>query len=407
MDRSEAKEDKSGTPSFGELKREVEDILPFVQSEADEAEQLYHLTDRLVAEFRRRGLYTVITPKAIGGVELPFVEAMELVERVSWADASTGWCMMVLGVQHGSAGTFIPDEGIREIYPDGADVTMAGQGVPRGYARRVDGGYVIKGLWGYGSAIYHAEWVHSGCFLMDGDDMKLNNDGSPMVVIAHHPRDSIELKGNWDSLGLRGTGSFDYTIKGGEVFVPDRRCHWLDNPAQHRGGTQYSSGITGLATWGHTSWALGVGRRTLDELAGHARNRVDAFGKLHDSPSFKQSFADAEAKFRSVRAFVYGAWDDLCETFAKGEPGSNEQIALIRLAMRHIHNVISEISTMAHRTSGGVSLRPSVLQRCYRDIHSGTQHILLSDEIAQDCGKVLLGVTSEKAEWKILGLMER
>ena len=258
MDQSEAKEDKSGTPSIGELKREVEDILPFVQSEADEAEQLYHLTDRLVAEFRRRGLYTVITPKAIGGVELPYVEAMELVERVSWADASTGWCMMVLGVQHGSAGTFISDEGVREIYPDGADVTMAGQGVPRGYARRVDGGFVIRGLWGYGSAIYHAEWVHSGCFLMDGDDMKLNDDGSPVVVIAHHPRDSIELKGNWDTLGLRGTGSFDYTIKGGEVFVPDRRCHWLDNPAQHRGGTQYSSGITGLATWGHTSWASGA-----------------------------------------------------------------------------------------------------------------------------------------------------
>ena len=62
---------------------------------------------------------------------------------------------------------------------------------------------------------------------------------------------------------------------------------------------------------------------------------------------------------------------------------------------------------MAHRTSRGVSLRPSVLQRCYRDIHSGTQHILSSDEIAQDCGKVLLGVTSEKAEWNLLGLMER
>ena len=61
---------------------------------------------------------------------------------------------------------------------------------------------------------------------------------------------------------------------------------------------------------------------------------------------------------------------------------------------------------MAHRTSRGVSLRPSGLQRCYRDIHSGTQHILLADEIVQDCGKVLLGAAGEKAEWKILGLME-
>ena len=407
MAQAEAKKPNTGTPSFKDLKRAVEDILPLVQAEADEAEQLYHLTDRVVAEFRRQGLYMVMIPKVLGGIELSFVEAMELVERVTWADASTGWCMMVLGVQNGSAGAFVPDEGAREIYPNGANVTMAGQGVPRGYARPADGGYMIRGHWGYGSTIYHAEWAHSGCFLMDGDKMVLNKDGDPEVVIAHHPKDTIELTGNWDSLGLRGTGSYDYTLKDDELFVPERMCFRLDGGLQYRGGIQYHSGLIGLTTWGHTSWALGVGRRTLDELAEFARNRADAFGQLHDSPSFKQSFADAEGKYRSARAFVYSAWDDLCESYAKGKRASVEQIALIRLAMRHLHNVISEIATMAHRTSRGVSLRPSLLQRCYRDTHSGTQHILLADEILQDCGKVLLGVTDENAEWKVLRLVER
>ena len=406
MGQAEAKKRQTGTLSFQDLKRATEDILPFVQAEADEAEQLYHLTDRLVDAFRRTGLYTAITPSVLGGAELPFVEAMGLVERVSWADASAGWCMMVEGVMAGSAGAFLPDDGAHEVYPSGADVTMAGQGVPRGYARRVDGGYIIKGNWGYGSTIYHAEWIHSGCFLTENDEMKLNDHGHPEVVLTHHPRATIELTGNWDSLGLRGTGSYDYTLKEDELFVPDSRSYPFDNPPQNRGGVQYSSGLVGLTTWGHTSWALGIGRRTLDELAEHARHRVDAFGKLYDSPSFKQSFADAEAKYRSARAFVYSAWDDLCESYAKGERGSNEQIALIRLAMRHIHNVISEVATLAHRVSRGVSLRPSMLQRCYRDTHTGTQHILLADEILQACGKVLLGVTDQSARWNVLGLIE-
>ena len=407
MTRAEAETPRVATPSFADLERAVEEILPLAQEDADEAERLYHLTDRVVDEFRRRGLYMVMAPKALGGVELPFVEAMRLVERVSWADASTGWCMMVAGVQTGSAGSFLPDEGARDVYPNGADVTIAGQGVPRGYARRVDGGYVIRGRWGYGSTIYHAEWGHSGCFLMDGDEMMRNDDGLPQVVIAHHPRESIELAGNWDSLGLRGTGSYDYTLTTEELFVPDRRCFRFDDPTQMRGGVQYSSGLIGLTTWGHTSWALGVGRRALDELARHGRERADAFGRLQDSASFQQSFAGAEARYRAARAFVYAAWDDLCESFARGERGDNRQIALIRLAMRHVHDVISEVATMAHRASRGVSLRPSLLQRCYRDIHSGTQHILLADEIVQACGKVLMGAAGENAEWNVLGLLER
>ena len=40
--------------SFEDLRRAANEILPLVEAEADEAERLYHLTDRVVAEFRRR-----------------------------------------------------------------------------------------------------------------------------------------------------------------------------------------------------------------------------------------------------------------------------------------------------------------------------------------------------------------
>jgi alkylation response protein AidB-like acyl-CoA dehydrogenase len=404
MARSEAPVRNAPIPSYDQLDRAATTLLPLVEAEADEGERLYHLTDRLVAEFRRAGLYAMITPRELGGAELPFVEAMGLVERVTRADGSAGWCMMVEGVMGASSGAFLSDEGARTIYPSGADVTMAGNGVPRGYARRVDGGYVIKGHWAYGSTIYHAEWIHSGCFVTDGDKMRMTADGHPEIVLCHHPRDTIELKGNWDVLGLRGTGSYDYTIKDGELFVPDAQCYPFDNPAQRRGGMQYGSGLVGLTTWGHTSWALGVGRRALDELAAFARERTDVFGRMCDSPSFRQSFADAEAKYRAARSFVYSSWESMSESFARGEKASVEQLALIRMAMRHLHNVISEISTFAHRASRGASLRPSILQRCYRDIHSGTQHILLADEILQECGKVMLGVAGDNAEWTVFGV---
>jgi alkylation response protein AidB-like acyl-CoA dehydrogenase len=348
-------------------------------------------------------LNALLTPRDVGGFELSYVDAMRIVERVSWADGSTGWCLMVVSIVGAQLGAFLTDSGAKRVFADGPHIAGAGQGVPRGFARPVDGGYMVKGNWSYGSAIHHAEWIHSGCFLTDGKTMQLDRFGKPEVVLVHHPKDQIEVKGNWDVLGLRATGSYDYTTRDEELFVPSDMC-WMLDAKPFRGSIQYTAGIVALATWGHTGWALGVGRRVLDELNKIARKRTDAFGLLSNSASFKQSYAEAEAKFRAAQAFAYRAWEDLSETFSQGRHATVEQIALTRMAMRHLHDVVSETSTFAHRAARGLSLRPGILQRCYRDIHSGTQHIFLADEIVQECGRVLLGGASENAEWMILNL---
>jgi alkylation response protein AidB-like acyl-CoA dehydrogenase len=356
-----------------------------------------------MAEFRRVGLNAMLTPKAVGGHELSYLDAMRIVERLSYADGSTGWCMMVIGIQGAQLGAFLTEAGAARVFANGPDFTGAGQGVPRGRARLVDNGYMVKGTWGYGSGIHHAEWIHSGCFVMDGDKMKLDRFGKPEIVLVQHPKHEIELKGNWDVLGLRGTGSYDYTTREEELFVPGDMC-WMLDAKPFRGGIQYTGSIVALSTWGHTGWALGVGRRVLDELNALARKRADVFGVLANSASFRQSYAEAEAKFRSAHAFAYKCWEDMSETYARGRHATVEQLALCRMAMRHLHDVISEVSTFAHRVSRGLSLRPSILQRCYRDIHSGTQHVFLADEIVQECGRMLLGGASPDSEWTIFNV---
>jgi alkylation response protein AidB-like acyl-CoA dehydrogenase len=239
---------------------------------------------------------------------------------------------------------------------------------------------------------------------MDGEKMKLTAEGAPEIVLMHHPKDTVRLTGNWDTLGLRATGSYDYTLQDGEIFVPDHMTYRFDGAPKYRGGPQYGVGLVGLTAWGHTSWALGVGRRALDEINRLANQRNDVFGLLADSITFRKTYAEAEAKFRSARAFVYESWNNLADTVAAGEPAGVQHIALIRLAMRHIHDTISEVSTFAHKTSRGVSLRTSRLQTAYRDIHSGTQHLLLADEIQAECARVLLGRTGPDAVWMMFGV---
>ena len=203
--------------------------------------------------------------------------------------------------------------------------------------------------------------------------------------------------------GFGAAGSFDYSIAD-ERFVADDMAYVYSKNKVERGGYHYSLGIVGFTAWGHTSFALGVGRRALDELAVIARTKSGPFGILADAPSFQEKYARAEAKYRSARALVYQSWNDLDETLMREQVPSLEQMTLIKLALRYVHEVMSEVCTFAYTGGGGVALRASPLQRCYRDLHAGLQHVLLSDQIMQDCGKVLMGHAPKGATMQLLGL---
>jgi hypothetical protein len=102
---------------------------------------------------------------------------------------------------------------------------------------------------------------------------------------------------------------------------------------------------------------------------------------------------------------VIGRRPFLAAVASECDPSGIEPVALIRLAVRHLHDVLSDIATFAHRTARGVSLRDGILQRCYRDAHSGTQHILLADD-ETECGRALLGTTGPKARWTLFAAKE-
>ena len=84
------------------------------------------------------------------------------------------------------------------------------------------------------------------------------------------PVEAALLAGNWDALGLRATGSIDYSIDG--AFVHRNYTHLQHVKTANIGGALYKLGIFGFSNIGHTGFALGVGRRLLDEIALVARS---------------------------------------------------------------------------------------------------------------------------------------
>jgi alkylation response protein AidB-like acyl-CoA dehydrogenase len=216
------------------------------------------------------------------------------------------------------------------------------------------------------------------------------------------PVDKAKLIDNWDVIGLRATGSIDYTTD--DVFVPEAYTHMATTEEPLRGGNLYKLGIIGFAGMCHSGWACGIGRRVLDELAAVAVERAGR-GGIAESASFHEDFANAEGVYRAARALVYETWSDVSATLERGAKPSVRQHSLIRLALAHATWSAHEAALFAYKAAGSQALRAGTLQHLFRDMHAGTQHITSAPPVYAAIGRELAGLAKGK-KWLFLNLVD-
>jgi indole-3-acetate monooxygenase len=368
-------------------------LVPLVVEHAGYGDDHGRVSPTVIEQLQVDGLFKMWTPAVLGGSELDPVRSLEVIENVSYGDSSTGWVVMAANVSIGTAGAFLSDEAVAELFGEGKRPVIAGQGTRPGVARRVGDKLLLSGSWSFGSGLLHADFVHSLGIVAE--------TGEPRIFVT--PIESANVVGNWDVLGLRGTGSVDYTME--NVAVDDGWTHFAVTNQPLRGGCLYEVGIIGFATLGHSGWALGVGRRMLDDLARNTREKAGRPGTQADSTAFLQAFAQAESSFRAARAFVLEAWGDATASLQAGEGMSVRQHTLVRAALTHLTKTLHEVGTAVYLASGTHALRDGTMQRFYRDALAGAQHVTSSPAVWQNCGRELLGLADGKM-WQFLDLVD-
>lgn len=377
------------------------ELAPFFDAHAEANEAAAVLADEVVEAFHEHGLLGLWVPRELGGSELGPVESLRVLEEVSRADASTGWVLMAAALATGTGAVYLEDEAAAELFGKGRLPLIEGQGsFPNGTAEVEGDGFRLTGRWSYGSGVRHADHLHSAAIVQEDGRPRLGSNGSPEVRIFVTPRERAELDGNWDVLGLRATASVDYSIT--DLHVPRAYTHIAPTETPLRGGHLYTLGIPGFAIICHSGWALGVGRRALDELAAYVHTRGNRPGSLVDSAGFHERFARAEADYRSARALIYETWSDIQETLDRGDRLGTRQRTLAWLALNKATWTASEVCMFVYTTAGGVALRRGVIQRLFRDMHAGTQHVTSGTPILQACGRELAGLAPGKV-WAGLG----
>jgi alkylation response protein AidB-like acyl-CoA dehydrogenase len=393
-------------PPRGTLDEVARELTEAVAAQADANEAAGFLGDETVALLRDSGLVGLWIPECFGGAEARPVEGLRAIEAVSYADGATGWVLMAWQVAMASCAAYLP--AAAEVFGESIPI-IAGTGAPMGSAVVEPGGYRLTGRWRYGSGLLHASWSHSGAMIHDADGPRtLPGTNLPEVRTFIVPIERVELHRGWDEvLGLRATGSIDYSIT--DVFVPAEYTHAASANVALNGGELYRLGILGMGAICHSAWALGVGRRALDELAAIAVSSPPRSTRIPETGggpgAFRERYAQAEAQLRSARAFVLEAQSDVEATIMRGEPMTTRQITLSRLALNHVTTTLAQVGQFAYLYGGGAALRPGLLQRCFRDIHTGTQHVTTGPAMLNHIADELLGTQPGKV-WGSRGLIE-
>jgi alkylation response protein AidB-like acyl-CoA dehydrogenase len=369
-------------------------LQSLVDEQAAASEELGQLTKDIDDALHETGLYGMWVPKSLGGLELDPISSLEVIEAVSYGQPSAGWVLMAAGLSVGTGAAYLPDEAIEELFTD-VDrwPIIAGQGTRPGMAKPVDGGYQVTGDWSFGSGVKHAQYLHSAVVTEDTGEFRIT-----CVPIEK----ATVLNDSWDVLGLRATGSIDYNLR--DVFVPEGFTHAGLAHESTRGGALYKLGIIQFAMICHSGWALGTGRRILDELAKMAQSKAGRPGQIAESDAFLMGFADIEGKFRAARAFVFEAHRDAWATLQAGQDLTTRQSTLLRVALTNVTWTMHEVSEFAYRNGGTTALRAGTMQRLFRDAHAGTQHITSAPGVIRATGRELAGLAPD-SQWVFLDIV--
>jgi len=361
----------------------VDGILDLVHAASGEIERNRRLPDSVVAALRHTGINRLLIPAALGGMEAPITDVMDVMERIAAVDGSAGWCTAIGAGSNVFAG-YMPATGAGTVFadPDQGNATMF---APVGRMVSDHGRATLSGRWPFTSNCLHSAWVGLGALFHEADGI----DPVPRIVFV--PVDELTIEDTWDVVGLRGTGSHHVAAADVPVY-PDQCARFADRPWPD--GTLWRLPIYTTLLPTLVSVLLGIARGAIDEVSRQAREgRIARRGQLTDAPISMAELAVADTRLRAARAGLRVAVGEAHTHAERGEPIGRQLQARICLAGMHACDTSVEVTSTAHHLGGGAAAyRGSRLLRALSDVQAARQHLLFSHQHLSELGKLVAGL---------------
>lgn len=370
------------------------ELTPRIAARAEEIEGARRLPADLAAELAGAGLFRLVVPRSLGGLELPPGEVVATIEATAAADASVGWCLMI-GATTALTSAYLPREHAEAMFADPGVIT-GGVFAPMGKAVGEGDHYRVSGRWSWGSGTANCAWIVGGSMIFEDGALKTLPNGQPDHRMMIMPAGEVELIDTWHSAGLKGTGSGDFAVK--DAIVPRDRSVSLIVDRPRESGALYAFPAFGLLALGIAGVASGNARAALDEVKAILATKKPPGSQrtAAERGAIQVEVAKVEAELRAARALLYDtigqAWD---RAQATGEIDVATR-ADLRLAATHMTRTAAAVTREAYDWGGGGALYlSSPLQRRFRDAHAMTQHMMVGPATYELAGRVLLGLPTD------------
>jgi len=374
-------------------------LIPRLRDRASRTEELRRLPPETERDLHEAGLFRIVQPKRVGGSELDYVALVDCADAIGQADASAAWNFANLSSHHWMLGMF--DRRAQDlVWGKDPNALIASSFIfPAGRARKVDGGYLLRGSWPFSSGVDSSEWNMLASVVSSDDEA----DGIEYRIFLLNKSD-FRIKDTWNATGLRGTGSNDVEVE--EAFVAEPMTVSVNDLAggPTPGSTAnpnalYALPVFSLFPYVLSGVALGNAQACLDDYVDLARHRASTYNraKLGDLQTTQIKIAEASSKIDAARLIMRST---CIAAMADARRGSIPDIAAKTRTRRdgaYSVNLCTEAVSLLFAASGARGLYTSgALQRQFRDAHAINSHIAFNfDAAGTNYGRVALGLPSE------------
>ncbi|MDQ1509981.1 MAG: indole-3-acetate monooxygenase [Actinomycetota bacterium] len=369
----------------------VEKIADVVRDGASESERLGHLSPPIVDALHAANLFRVFVPTEHGGLGLTIPDAVRVFERISALDASTGWTLTILN-SGALFARFFPEQVLATVGRDPTGLVAGSLNPLTARAEPVDGGYLFSGRATYLSGSAHARWIMASALVMK-DEAPVLADGAIQIRSGLFPIVQARSLDTWNVTGMCATGSTDYEFDG--VMVASDWTFEPFGPRVVADGDVFSAIPLWAQLGGLAACAVGAARNMIDRFIELAATKVPTgnFSRLAERVPAQVAVGEAEGLYLAAHAALMASVE---ATWARGvaaEPFDNETLARYRLGSVTATLLAARAVDLLHDAAGmNAVARDTVLERCWRDMHTMTQHIILSPARFEIAGRVLMGL---------------
>ncbi len=377
----------------------AEKIGQLAEQEAQEAEKNATISENVVNLIKETNIAKIMMPKEYGGPQIDLKGFAKIVRKVANYNISAAW-LTYLYPLHNILPAYLPKKGRDEIFNQGGLICDVFAAV--GKAERDGDGYRISGTWNFASGVLYCDWIGLGVAVQFPDSDK------PEVCLPMLKASEVQIVKNWDTFGLRGSGSNQVIVD--NVYVPMERM--LRLVAADTTGLPPEAVIDPEAEYdkeypfyhvpfyptfylGFANMAIGGAERILTEFKKLTEKRVRLMDGVRESesPRSQRVLAEMTADFHVADALM-DKYITLLENYEKdGQITSRSEFFAIRTK---IIKICVDIAVRALLTLGGGALyKGGPMELFLRDIIGVATHktSLYEDSVAA-YGQDLFGFES-------------